>query len=85
MGFADRLDARARAIDSLLCVGLDPHAADLTEDTADAAVTDQRAKATAHTDPQIFPPIWVRVRRVIERRQQWWRCDSNHQCRRHDH
>lgn len=37
MGFADRLDARARAIDSLLCVGLDPHAADLTEDTADAA------------------------------------------------
>ncbi len=37
LSFADRLDARARAVDSLLCVGLDPHASDLPVATADAA------------------------------------------------
>lgn len=37
MSFADRLDARCRAVDSLLCVGLDPHASDLPAATADAA------------------------------------------------
>ncbi|HEX7975101.1 MAG TPA: orotidine-5'-phosphate decarboxylase, partial [Anaerolineales bacterium] len=35
--FFAQLEARARAIDSLLCVGLDPHPADLAEATADAA------------------------------------------------
>lgn len=35
--FFDRIEARARAIDSLLCVGLDPHKGDLTPDDADAA------------------------------------------------
>jgi len=35
--FFARLEARARQIDSLLCVGLDPHAADLTAPTAEAA------------------------------------------------
>ena len=37
MGFFSNLEARARQIDSLLCIGLDPHPADLEEDTAAAA------------------------------------------------
>ena len=36
-GFFTRLEQRARQIDSLLCVGLDPHPADLPEPTAPAA------------------------------------------------
>ena len=36
--FFERLDKRAREIDSLLCVGLDPHPADLPESTAEAAL-----------------------------------------------
>lgn len=35
--FVDRLTARCRAADSLLCVGLDPHPEDLAEPTAAAA------------------------------------------------
>ena len=35
--FFSRLETRARAINSLLCVGLDPHPADLTAPTAAAA------------------------------------------------
>ncbi len=35
--FFEKLDRRAREIDSLLCVGLDPHPEDLPEKTADAA------------------------------------------------
>jgi len=35
MGFFTRLADRARAIDSLLCVGLDPHTADLAAPTPD--------------------------------------------------
>ena len=35
--FFSRLETRARAINSLLCVGLDPHPADLATPTADAA------------------------------------------------
>ncbi|HEX9028546.1 MAG TPA: orotidine-5'-phosphate decarboxylase [Anaerolineales bacterium] len=35
--FFSKLEARARAIDSLLCIGLDPHPADLPEATAAAA------------------------------------------------
>ncbi len=38
MDFLDRLDQRAAAIDSLLCVGLDPHGAQLPEQTAEAAL-----------------------------------------------
>jgi uridine monophosphate synthetase len=37
--FFERLEARARAADSLLCVGLDPHPDDLPEATAGAART----------------------------------------------
>ncbi len=37
MGFFSQLEQRARQIDSLLCIGLDPHPADLAEDTAQAA------------------------------------------------
>lgn len=37
MGFFTTLEARARAIDSLLCVGLDPHVEQLSEPTAAAA------------------------------------------------
>ena len=37
MSFFGQLEARARATESLLCVGLDPHAADLKAPTADAA------------------------------------------------
>lgn len=36
--FFQRLERRARATGSLLCVGLDPHIADLREPTADAAL-----------------------------------------------
>jgi uridine monophosphate synthetase len=39
MTFFSRLETRIRAIDSLLCVGLDPHPADLTPFTADSART----------------------------------------------
>lgn len=35
--FFEKLDQRAEAIDSLLCVGLDPHPQDLPEQTAEAA------------------------------------------------
>jgi len=37
MGFFSFLEARSQKIDSLLCVGLDPHPADLPEPTAEAA------------------------------------------------
>lgn len=37
MGFFSQLEQRAREIDSLLCIGLDPHPADLAENTAQAA------------------------------------------------
>lgn len=37
MGFFERLEARCRAIDSLLCVGLDPHWDELPEPSAAAA------------------------------------------------
>jgi len=35
--FFDRLTARVRAVDSLLCVGLDPHKSELQEDSAEGA------------------------------------------------
>jgi uridine monophosphate synthetase len=38
MDFLDRLDQRAAAINSLLCVGLDPHGGQLPEQTAEAAL-----------------------------------------------
>jgi uridine monophosphate synthetase len=38
MQFFERLEARARAVGSLLCVGLDPHPSELPEDTAQAAL-----------------------------------------------
>ena len=37
MGFLDQLEARSAAIDSLLCVGLDPHVGELAADTPEAA------------------------------------------------
>ena len=37
MGFFSRLEARARRIDSLLCIGLDPHTAELHASTPQAA------------------------------------------------
>lgn len=38
MHFFERLSERVRAVDSMLCVGLDPHAAELPEPTAAAAL-----------------------------------------------
>jgi len=35
--FIEKLERRVREIDSLLCVGLDPHPADLPEQSAAAA------------------------------------------------
>lgn len=35
--FFDKLTSRARAVDSLLCVGLDPHKSELQEDSAEGA------------------------------------------------
>ena len=37
MGFFERLEMRARRVDSLLCIGLDPHLPDLEAPTPDAA------------------------------------------------
>ncbi len=37
MGFFSKLEGRAREINSLLCIGLDPHPADLAENTAQGA------------------------------------------------
>jgi uridine monophosphate synthetase len=37
MGFFSRLEARVRQVDSLLCVGLDPHVAELSSPTVEAA------------------------------------------------
>ena len=37
MSFFSRIEARAKEVNSLLCVGLDPHREDLTEQTAEAA------------------------------------------------
>ena len=39
MSFFSNLEARARQVNSLLCVGLDPHPEDLPEPTAEAALT----------------------------------------------
>jgi uridine monophosphate synthetase len=44
------LEERARAIDSLLCIGLDPHPGDLKENTAAAALEFCRRLVTATTD-----------------------------------
>jgi uridine monophosphate synthetase len=48
--FFDRLDERARQIDSLLCIGLDPHIADLPEPTAAAALAFCRRLVEATRD-----------------------------------
>lgn len=37
MSFFEKLTKRARDVDSLLCVGLDPHKSELAEDSAEAA------------------------------------------------
>lgn len=39
LSFFEKLENRSKAIDSLLCVGLDPHPEDLPEQTAEAAKT----------------------------------------------
>lgn len=55
--FFEKLDQRARMIDSLLCVGLDPHPEDLPEPTAEAAKDFclRLIKAT-HTSALAFKP-----------------------------
>ncbi|MGC6494336.1 MAG: orotidine-5'-phosphate decarboxylase [Myxococcota bacterium] len=50
MSFCDRLDARARETGSLLCVGLDPHTADLPEPTGAAALAFCRRLVQATSD-----------------------------------
>jgi len=45
LSFFENLEARARQTGSLLCVGLDPHPADLAENTPDAAHPRQGAEA----------------------------------------
>ena len=37
MSFFEKLAKRARDVDSLLCVGLDPHKSELSEDSAEGA------------------------------------------------
>jgi uridine monophosphate synthetase len=77
-GFFSRLEARARQIDSLLCVGLDPHTADLSAPTAAAArdfclrlieaTTDQTAayKPNAAFFEALGPDGWAVLREVID-------------------
>ncbi len=50
LSWSERLDNRARAIDSLLCVGLDPHTADLPEPSAEAALAYCRRLVDATRD-----------------------------------
>ena len=76
-GFFSRLEARARQIDSLLCVGLDPHPADLPAPTAAAArdfclrlieaTADQAAafKPNAAFFEAFGPDGWAALREVI--------------------
>jgi len=77
-GFFSRLEARARQIDSLLCVGLDPHTADLPAPTAAAArdfclrlieaTADQAAafKPNAAFFEALGPDGWAVLREVID-------------------
>jgi len=76
-GFFSRLEARARQIDSLLCVGLDPHTADLPAPTAASArdfclrlieaTADQAAayKPNAAFFEALGPDGWAVLREVI--------------------
>ena len=76
-GFFTRLEARARQIDSLLCVGLDPHTVDLPAPTAAAArdfclrlieaTADQAAayKPNAAFFEALGPDGWAVLREVI--------------------
>lgn len=76
--FFEILDSRARAIDSLLCVGLDPHPEDLPEQTDEAAlafcrriVEATRDVALAYKPNAAFfealgPEGWAALRDVIE-------------------
>lgn len=55
--FFDQLETRVRAVDSLLCLGLDPHPADLPEQTAAAAKAFcMRLIAAAGEDVAAFKP-----------------------------
>src|SRR5512142_1659248 len=75
--FFTRLDQRARQSGSLLCVGLDPHPADLPEPTAEAAKTfclrlvDATADLVAAFKPNaaffeaLGPQGWQALREVI--------------------
>ena len=77
-GFFSRLEARARQIDSLLCVGLDPHTADLSAPTAAAArdfclrlieaTADHAAafKPNAAFFEALGPDGWAVLREVID-------------------
>jgi uridine monophosphate synthetase len=77
MKFFDRLDARARATGSLLCVGLDPHGEFLSEDSAEAAeawclaMIEATAEAACAFKPNASffeawgAPGWTALRNVI--------------------
>ena len=57
MSFNAFLDAAARRLDSLLCVGLDPHVADLPEPTAAAAraaALGDQAAVVLHRDGRVL-------------------------------
>jgi len=76
-GFFSRLEAHARQVDSLLCIGLDPHPADLAAPTADAARTfcrrliDATADLAAAYKPNaaffeaLGPAGWAALKEVI--------------------
>ena len=72
--FFSRLETRARAINSLLCVGLDPHPADLAAPTAAAARDfclrlidgDRRCGRGVQTQRGLL--------RAVRRRRAWPRC-----------
>ena len=76
--FFEKLNQRARAIDSLLCVGLDPHPEELPEQTAEAAeafcirlinATQEYAlafKPNAAFFEVLGPEGWAALHRVIQ-------------------
>ncbi len=56
-GFFERIEERAQAIDSLLCVGLDPHPEDLDEQSAEAAYRFcQRIIEATHDVALVYKP-----------------------------
>jgi orotidine 5'-phosphate decarboxylase subfamily 2 len=77
--FFERLTKRVHEVDSLLCVGLDPHRAELTEDSAEGAfrfceklIEETKEVAAAYKPNAAFFEVygaegWIALQRTIEK------------------